>query len=140
MAKSYWLVKSEPFVYSWQTFCEKGEGTWDGVRNFTARNNLRAMKLGDYALFYHSNEGKEVVGVAEVTREFYPDPTAKGGDWSVVDFKPVCPLKEPVTLKAVKSEPKLKDMALARRPRLSVQPVTPDEFKLVLAMGKTKLP
>jgi len=140
MAKSYWLVKSEPFVYSWQTFCEKGQGTWDGVRNFTARNNLRAMKLGDYALFYHSNEGKEVVGVAEVIREFYPDETAKGADWSVVDFKPVCPFKEPVTLKAVKAEPKLQDMALVRRARLSVQPVTPDEFKLVLAMGKTKLP
>jgi predicted RNA-binding protein with PUA-like domain len=140
MAKSYWLVKSEPYVYSWQTFVEKGRGTWDGVRNFTARNNLRAMKLGDYALFYHSNEGKEVVGIAEVVREFYPDPTAKVGDWSVVDFKPVGPLKETVTLKAVKAEPRLQTMALVRRPRLSVQPVTAEEFAIILAMGKTKLP
>jgi predicted RNA-binding protein with PUA-like domain len=139
MAKSYWLVKTEPYVFSWDKFVADGKAVWDGVRNFTARNNLRAMKVGDVALFYHSNEGKEVVGLARVEREAYPDPTAKGADWSAVDFVPIKPLGVPVTLKAVKEEPSLAEMALVRRSRLSVQPVLPEEFAKILAMGKTKL-
>lgn len=139
MARNYWLVKTEPDVFSWDKFVTDGKATWDGVRNFTARNNLRAMKKGDYALFYHSNIGKEVVGLAEVSREFYPDVTAKGADWSVVDFVPLKPFVVPVTLKQVKEEPSLAAMALVKRARLSVQPVLPTEFKKVLSMGKTKL-
>lgn len=140
MAKNYWLVKTEPYVFSWDKFVQDGRGMWDGVRNYTARNNLRAMKVGELALFYHSNEGKEVVGVARVIREHYPDPTAKVGDFSAVDFEPVVPLTLPVTLAAVKAEPSLSDMALVKRARLSVQPVLPAEFKKILSMGKTKLP
>jgi predicted RNA-binding protein with PUA-like domain len=136
MARNYWLMKSEPDVYSWDTLCKAGRGTWDGVRNFTARNNLRQMKLGDHAFFYHSNLGREIVGVAEIVREFYPDATAKGGDWSVVDVTPLFALPRPVTLAEVRAEPSLKDMALVRLARLSVQPVTPDEFKLILKMAK----
>ncbi len=138
MARNYWLVKTEPDVFSWQKFVKDGKATWDGVRNYTARNNLRAMKKGDLALFYHSNIGKEVVGIAEVTREFYPDATAHGADWSVVDFAPVKPFNQPVTLKQVKEEPSLVEMALVKRSRLSVQPVLPSEFKKILSMGKTK--
>lgn len=139
MARSYWLIKSEPFVYSWEKFVQEGRSTWDGVRNYAARNNLRAMKTGDYALFYHSNEGKEVVGIAEVAKEHYPDPTAKEGDWSVVDFVPVKPLTLSVTLKQVKGEPSLTEMALVKSSRLSVQPVLVEEFKKILSLGKTKL-
>lgn len=139
MTRSYWLIKTEPYAFSWEKFVADGKATWDGVRNYTARNNLRAMKKGDYALFYHSNEGKEVVGVAEVAREFYPDVTAKFGDWSVVDFVPVKALTVPVTLSQVKAEPSLADMALVKRARLSVQPVLSSEFKKILSMGKTKL-
>lgn len=139
MARNYWLVKSEPYVFSWQKFVEDGRAVWDGVRNMRARNNLRAMKKGDYAFFYHSNEGKEVVGVAKVVREHYPDPTAKVGDFSAVDFEPVAPLEVPVTLKAVKADPSLAEMALVRLSRLSVQPVTRVEFEKILKMGKTKL-
>jgi predicted RNA-binding protein with PUA-like domain len=129
-------MKSEPDVYSWETLCKDGRGTWDGVRNFTARNNLRAMKLGDHAFFYHSNIGREIVGIAEIVREFYPDSTAKGGDWSVVDVKPLHALARAVTLAEVRAEPKLKEMALVRRARLSVQPVTPEEFKMILKMAE----
>lgn len=139
MARNYWLIKSEPSVYSWQKFVEEGRSMWDGVRNYAARNHLRAMKVGDYALFYHSNEGKEVVGVAEVAREFYPDPTAESGDWSVVDFVPVQELTAPVSLQAVKAEPSLAEMILVRSSRLSVQPVLREEFQKVLSMGKTRL-
>jgi len=139
MSRSYWLIKTEPYTFSWDKFVADGKATWDGVRNYTARNHLRAMKKGDYALFYHSNEGKEVVGVAEVSREFYPDATAKFGDWSVVDFIPVKALAVPVTLSQVKAEPSLVDMALVKRARLSVQPVLSTEFKKILSMGKTKL-
>jgi predicted RNA-binding protein with PUA-like domain len=140
MARNYWLMKSEPDAYSWDTLCQAGRGTWDGVRNFGARNNLRLMKLGDHAFFYHSNVGREIVGISEIVREFYPDATAKGGDWSVVDVKPLSALPRPVTLAEIRAESSLKDMALVRRARLSVQPVTPDEFKMILKMAKTSPP
>ena len=136
---AYWLIKSEPYKYPFSKLASDGIAVWDGVRNFEARNNLRAMKVGDLALYYHSNEGKAVVGVARVKREAYPDPTAKGEDWSVVDFEPVKALKEPVTLEAVRTSAKLADMALIKRSRLSVTPVTAAEFKEVLALGKTKV-
>lgn len=133
-------MKSEPDVFSWQKFVADGRGVWDGVRNFSARNNLRAMKVGDLALFYHSNIGKEVVGVAEVSREHYPDPTAPGSNWSAVDFVPVIELKATVTLQAVREESSLTDMVLVKKSRLSVQPVTKAQFDQILKMGKTKLP
>jgi len=136
---AYWLIKSEPYKYPFSKLASDGIAVWDGVRNFEARNNLRAMKVGDLALYYHSNEGKAVVGVARVKREAYPDPTAKGEDWSVVDFEPVKALREPVTLEAVRASAKLADMALIKRSRLSVTPVTAAEFKEVLALGKTKV-
>jgi predicted RNA-binding protein with PUA-like domain len=136
---AYWLIKSEPYKYPFSKLASDGVAVWDGVRNFEARNNLRAMKVGDLALYYHSNEGKAVVGVARVKREAYPDPTAKGEDWSVVDFEPVKALKEPVTLEAVRASAKLANMALVKKGRLSVTPVTAAEFKEVLALGKTKL-
>jgi predicted RNA-binding protein with PUA-like domain len=136
---AYWLIKSEPFKYSWQQLVADRQTHWDGVRNFEARNNLRAMKLGDLALFYHSNEGKEVVGVARVVRTAYQDPTTDE-DWSVVDVAPVAPLTQPVGLAEIKATPELAEMQLLRRSRLSVVPVTQAEFNTVLRMGKTKLP
>jgi predicted RNA-binding protein with PUA-like domain len=135
---AYWLVKSEPSVYPWSKLVADGRAVWDGVRNFEARNNLRAMKKGDLCLFYHSNEGKEIVGVARVVREAYQDPTTKE-DWSVVDVEPVKALTAPVTLAAIKAHPTLKNMALVKRSRLSVVPVTKAELDAVLAAGKTKL-
>ncbi len=139
MARSYWLMKSEPYKYSWDDLNRDGSTYWDGVRNYEARNNLAAMKKGDLVLYYHSNEGKEVVGVAKVTKESYPDPTTDDERWVVVDLEPVKPLKDPVTLAVVKSDGKLKDMALVKQARLSVQPVTEAEFKRVLALGDTKV-
>jgi predicted RNA-binding protein with PUA-like domain len=135
----YFLVKSEPFKYAFEKLVADKRTTWDGVRNFEARNNLRAMKSGDLLLFYHSNEGKEIVGIAKVVREAYPDPTAKEGDWSVVDIAPVKALAAPVALAAIRDDAKLAEMQLLRRSRLSVVPVTPAEFKRVLELGKTKL-
>jgi predicted RNA-binding protein with PUA-like domain len=135
----HWLVKSEPFKYSFDRLVEEKKTTWDGVRNFEARNNLRAMKRGDLLLFYHSNEGKAVVGVAKVAREAYPDETAEEGDWSVVDVSPVKPLAAPVSLEAIRAEKALAEMQLLRRSRLSVVPVTPEEFAKILALGRTKL-
>lgn len=135
---AYWLVKSEPSVYPWSKLVAEGVAVWDGVRNFEARNNLRAMKKGDLLLFYHSNEGKEIVGIARVRREAYQDPSTKE-DWSVVDVEPVKPLGTPVTLVAIKAHPKLKEMALVKKSRLSVGPVTKAELDAVLAAGKTKL-
>ena len=134
----YWLVKSEPNVWSWDQQVKKGaEGElWTGVRNHTAKLNLMKMKKGDLAFFYHSNIGKEIVGIAEIIREHHPDPTAEqGSPWVVVDLKAVEALPNRVTLEAVKAEPKLKDMALLKYSRLSVQPVTADEWKLVCKMG-----
>jgi predicted RNA-binding protein with PUA-like domain len=135
----HFLVKSEPFKYAFDALVRDKKTRWDGVRNFEARNNLRAMTVGDLLLYYHSNEGKAVVGVAKVVRTAYPDPTAEDGDWSAVDVAPVMALKVPVTLETIKADPKLADMLLLRRSRLSVVPVTPVEFKRVLELGKTKL-
>lgn len=138
MARRYWLIKSEPFKYAWERFVADGRTHWDGVRNFEARNNLRAMSLGDLALFYHSNEGKQIVGIAKVVRAAYADPTSDE-DWSVVDVEPLRPLVQPVTLEAVKADKLLSKMALVRRSRLSVASVEPAEFTRVLALGRTKL-
>ena len=132
---AYWLVKSEPFKYSWDQFVKDGETFWDGVRNYAARNNLRAMKKGDPVFFYHSNEGLEIVGIAKVVREAYPDPTAEDDTWSVVDLKPFKKLKKPVSLAQIKAHPDLSQMAILKLGRLSVTPVTPEEWEIVLAMS-----
>ncbi len=136
-ARSYWLVKSEPFKYSWDQLVKDRSTYWDGVRNYTARNNLQAMKKGDHVLYYHSNEGKEVVGVAKVTRESYPDPTTDDERWVVVDLAPLKPLKEPVTLAAIKADPKLAEIALVKQSRLSVMPIDKKAFDHILKLGKT---
>ncbi len=133
---NYWLVKSEPFKYSWEQFVKDGKTFWDGVRNYQARNNLRAMKKGDKALFYHSNEGLAIVGIAEVIREAYQDPTTDDANWVVVDLKPVKALKHPVTLATMKETEGLSDMSLIRQSRLSVCPVQKEEYDLILKMGK----
>ncbi|NWG24535.1 MAG: EVE domain-containing protein [Pseudorhodoplanes sp.] len=138
---AYWLMKSEPDAWSWDQQVGKGAKgeAWSGVRNHSAKLNLMKMKKGDRAFFYHSNIGKEIVGIVEVVREHYPDPTAKPGDpWVVVDVAAREALPKPVTLDSIKAEPKLKDMALIRFSRLSVQPVTADEWKLVCRMGGLK--
>jgi predicted RNA-binding protein with PUA-like domain len=138
---AYWLVKSEPGAWSWDEQVKAGvKGTpWTGIRNHTARQNLMKMKKGDRAFFYHSGEGKDVVGVVEVIREHYPDETAKAGEpWLAVDLKAVAPVPEPVTLGAIKAEPKLKNMALVKLSRLSVSPVSADEWKLICKMGGVK--
>ena len=140
MAPQYWLLKSEPFKYSWDQLVEDKSTYWDGVRNYEARNNLAAMKKGDLALYYHSNEGKEVVGVARVKKTAYPDPTTDDDRWVVVDVAPVVKLKEPVTLAKIKADPKLAEMSLVKRSRLSVVPVERVEFNHVLKLGRTKLP
>ena len=135
---AYWLMKSEPDTWSWNDQMKKGAkgDAWTGVRNFQARANLMKIKKGDRAFFYHSGEEKDVVGVVEIIREHYPDPTAKKGEsWVVVDVKAVAPAAKPVTLQAIKAEPKLKAMVLVNNSRLSVQPVTADEWKLVSKMG-----
>ncbi len=139
MPRSHWLMKSEPFKYSFAQLLRDGSTTWDGVRNFEARNNLRAMKAGDLVLFYHSNEGKAVAGVAKITREAYPDPTAEGEDWSVVELAPVLPLKVQVSLEDIRSDPDLAEIALLKRSRLSVVPVSKEHFDRILKMGKTKI-
>ncbi len=131
----YWLMKSEPDVYSWSKLVAEGRGRWDGVRNPVAARNLSTMKLGDRAFFYHSNVGKEVVGVMEIVREHYPDPTDKTGKWVAVDVKPLVAAKTPATLAAIKAEKRLSAMALVRYARLSVQPVTAAEWKLVCRMS-----
>ncbi|HEY3662701.1 MAG TPA: EVE domain-containing protein [Chthoniobacterales bacterium] len=127
-------MKQEPEAYSWNDFVRDGSTQWTGVRNFQARNNLRAMRKGDAVLYYHSVSDKAVVGIAEVTREAYPDPTAKEGDWSAVELKPIKPLKHPVTLDQIKAEPKLRDIVLLRNSRLSVQPLGKTEFDLICRM------
>jgi predicted RNA-binding protein with PUA-like domain len=136
--KNFWLVKSEPSAYSWENLVADGKTTWTGVRNYTARNNLRAMRKGDAVFFYHSVEGKEIVGIAKVVREAYPDPTAKEGDWSAVDIAPEKPLPKPVTLDEIRQNSKLKDMALLRLSRLSVQPVTSAQFDEIGRMAKAE--
>lgn len=138
--RSFWLVKSEPGTYAWETFAKEGSTYWDGVRNPAARNNLRDMRKGDLALFYHSGKPKEVVGVAKVTREAYPDPTADDPRWVVVDLAPVRALEEPVSLADVKAERALSEIALVRQPRLSVMPLRKREFERILRLGRTRLP
>jgi predicted RNA-binding protein with PUA-like domain len=135
----YWLVKSEPDVFSYDQLTADGKTRWDGVRNYQARNNLRVMKQGDLCLFYHSNIGLQVVGIAQVLTEYYPDPTAEKGDWSAVDLVPFKPLNRPVTLTEIKATPELQNLLLVKNGRLSVMPVTFDEFSTILSMGATNL-
>jgi len=135
---AYWLVKSEPFKYGWEQFVKDGQTFWEGVRNYAARNNLRAMKKGDKVLFYHSNEGLEIVGIAKVVKEAYQDPTTEEKAWVVVDFAPVRKLKKAVSLKAVKDEKRLANMDLLRLGRLSVQTVKDEEWKIVMEMAGEK--
>ncbi len=135
MAKNYWLVKSEPEAYSWDTFVKDGRTAWTGVRNFQARNNLRAMKKGDLVAFYHSVTDKQVVGLAKVDKEAYPDATAKEGDWSCVDLVPAKPLKQPVTLAAIKADKTLSEMALLKQSRLSVTPLTEQQFERLIKLA-----
>lgn len=135
----YWLVKSEPFKYSWDNFVKDKQTFWDGVRNYSARIHLNAMKKGDEVLFYHSNEGVEIVGIAKVSKEAYQDPTTEDKAWVAVDLKPVRKLKKPVTLTQVKADSRLGKMALVRLGRLSVQPVTDDEWKIVMEMAGEKM-
>ncbi|MBU3715136.1 MAG: EVE domain-containing protein [Ferruginibacter sp.] len=131
----YWLVKSEPFKYSWDQFVKDKQTFWDGVRNYGARNNLKSMKKGDEVLFYHSNEGVEIVGIAKVTKEYYQDPTTEDKAWVVVDLKPVRKLKKTVTLAQIKSDKRLANMDLVRLGRLSVQSVKEDEWKVVMELA-----
>jgi len=135
---NYWLVKSEPFKYSWDQFVKDGMAVWDGVRNYAARNNLRDMKLGDHVLFYHSNEGLEIVGIAEISKEFYQDPTTEDKNWVVVELKPLKPLKQFVKLSEIKADPLLQNMQLAKLGRLSVSAVTAEEYKKILKLGEGK--
>jgi predicted RNA-binding protein with PUA-like domain len=139
MSRSYWLVKSEPTVYAFAQLQKEKQTVWDGVRNFEARNNLRAMAKGDLIFFYHSNVGKAVVGIARVKRTAYQDPSTDE-DWSVVEIEPVAPLVHPISLDDVRENPKLSEMALLKKSRLSVTPVTEPEFLAVLTASKTKLP
>jgi predicted RNA-binding protein with PUA-like domain len=131
----YWLVKSEPFKYSWEKFNQDGRTFWDGVRNYQARNNLKGMKEGDLVLFYHSNEGKAIVGIAKVVKEFYQDPTTDDTNWVVVDLSPVEALKTPVTLEQIKADERLKDISLARQGRLSVMGLKAEEFDRIVELG-----
>lgn len=139
MARSYWLVKSEPFKYSWNDLVRDGGTYWDGVRNYQARNNLGEMKVGDRVLYYHSNEGKEVVGVAKVTKTAYQDPTTDDDRWLVVDLAPLKQLAEPVTLAQIKADAKLAKIPLVTHSRLSVMPLERPAFDHILDLGGTKL-
>jgi len=136
---NYWLAKSEPAAYAWAQLVKDGKTVWTGVRNFQARNNLRAMKIGDAVCFYHSVTGKEVVGIARVAREFYPDPTATEGDWSCVDLEPLKTLRQPVTLETIKADAVLREMSLVKQSRLSVTPLTKAQFDRLLKLSETKL-
>jgi len=139
MSQNYWLVKQEPEAYSWASFLKEGRTAWTGVRNFQARNNLRAMKKGELVFFYHSVSEKQVVGLARVERDAYPDPTATEGDWSVVDLVPVKTLKKPVSLETIKTDRILKGMPLVRQSRLSVTPLTAAQFNRLLKLSETRL-
>jgi predicted RNA-binding protein with PUA-like domain len=134
----YWLAKSEPFKYSWTKFLEDGHTFWDGVRNYQARNNLRSMVVGDLVFFYHSNEGLEIVGIAEVIREAYPDPTIDDDRWVAIDLKPIAQLDNPVTLAQIKSDPLLMNMILVKQMRLSVTPVSEEEADRIMVMGNPR--
>ena len=136
---SFWLMKSEPYKYSWDDLKRDGSTYWDGVRNYGARNNLKAMKKEDLSFYYHSNEGKEIVGISKVIKEFYQDPTTDDDRWVVVEIEPVKDMKTPVSLAMVKADAALADMALVKQARLSVQPVTRSEYKRVLSLGNTSL-
>ena len=136
----YWLVKQEPEDYSWADFVEDGRTAWTGVRNFQARNNLRAMKEGDLVLFYHSVSEKQIVGIARVKREAYPDPTATEGDWASVNLVPVKPLRKSVTLESIKSDQILKQMPLVKQSRLSVTGLSKEQFARILKLGETAQP
>lgn len=135
---NYWLVKSEPFKYSWEQFVKDKKAVWDGVRNYAARNNMRAMKKGDLVLFYHSNEGLAIVGIAKVVKEAYQDPTTEDTAWSVVEIAPFKALKRPVTLAEIKSDKKLAEMQLVKLSRLSVAAVKANEFDHILALSEKK--
>jgi len=135
---NYWLIKSEPVKYSWEQFEKEGRTFWDGVRNYAARNNLRAMKKGDLAFWYHSNEGMEIVGIAKVVKESYQDPTTDDPAWLVVDFAPYKKLKKTVGLAQIKADKRLANMDLVRLGRLSVQTVKPEEWDIVMEMAATK--
>jgi predicted RNA-binding protein with PUA-like domain len=135
---AYWLIKSEPFKYSWEQFEKDKQTFWDGVRNYAARNNLRSMKKGEEVFFYHSNEGLEIVGIAKVAKESYQDPTTEEVAWVVVDFKPHKKLKKPVSLAQIKTDKRLANMALVRLGRLSVQPVTDEEWNVVMELAGEK--
>lgn len=134
----YWLVKSEPSVYSWEQFIADGRTLWDGVRNYQARNNLKAMAVGDIVLYYHSNEGLAIVGNAKVVREAYPDPTIDDERWVAIDLVPLSAFTVPVTLSKIKQEPTLQSMALLKQGRLSVVPVTPQEYDCIMSLSGTK--
>ncbi|MFO0468839.1 MAG: EVE domain-containing protein [Bacteroidota bacterium] len=136
---SFWLIKSEPFVFSFSDLQRDGFSMWDGVRNYGARNFLRAMESEDILLFYHSNEGLEIVGIAKVLHTAYPDPTAEKGDWSAIDIVPVKKLNRAVTLKEIKQHPELQDIGLIKQSRLSVMPVTDAQFDIIMQLAETKL-
>ena len=131
----YWIIKTEPSTYSWDKFVAEGKSMWDGVRNYQARNNMMAMKEGDLVLFYHSNEGKEIVGMAKVTKEHYPDPTTDDPRWVVVELEPVQQFKKPVTLAMLKADERFAHVSLVRQGRLSVLPIKREEFDLILGLG-----
>ena len=133
---AYWLAKSEPFKYAWSQLVKDGSTFWSGVRNYQASNNMKAMKIGDLAFFYHSNEGKEIVGIMEVCKEYYPDPSDEKGRFGMVDFKAVKPIPKPVTLADIKGNKDLQNIALVRQSRLSVCPITDQEWKIICKMGK----
>ena len=135
---AHWLVKSEPSTFGWEQLVKDKQTTWDGVRNFAARGHLKSMKKGDDVFFYHSNEGTEIVGIAKVAKEHYPDPTAKEGNWLAVDLKPVKALIRPVSLAEIKADKRLQNMALVRLGRLSVQPVSDEEWDIIMEMSETK--
>ena len=137
---NYWLVKQEPEDYSWATFASEKRTAWTGVRNFQARNNLRSMNKGDLVFYYHSGEQKAVVGIARVEKTAYPDPTATEGDWSSVELRALKPMNTPVNLQVIKADPVLKGMKLVRQSRLSVTPVTAEQFARVLELGETTAP
>jgi len=133
---NYWLVKSEPFKYSWDDFVKEGKSIWDGVRNYQARNNLKEMKKGDWVFFYHSNEGMEVVGLAAVKKEFFQDPTTEDPRWVVVEIVPIKKFNKTVTLKMMKSDDRLSNLALIKQSRLSVTPVGKQEFDIILSLAE----
>jgi predicted RNA-binding protein with PUA-like domain len=137
MSVAYWLFKSEPGAWSWDDQVRDGTAEWDGVRNYQAANNMKAMKVGDRGFFYHSVNEKQIVGIVEVVKEYYPDPTDASGRFGMVDVKAVKPVKTPVTLKEIKAEPRLSDLALVRQSRLSVVPVNDEEWRIICAMAET---